>query len=136
MWLGNIRAYLEAYTNADDIRHVRLKFAMDISCLEQNLMRAVKLGEELLYDTILEHPEIILKRIRQSRMELERGFVTSGNSYASGRAAAHYMPEGAARERYNGIYYYQFLGKLLKNFDADHGHMIQEQRKLTAISAS
>ena len=130
MWLGNIRAYLEAYTNTDDIRHVRLKFVMDISCLEQNLMRAVKLGEELLYDTILEHPEIILKRIRQSRMELERGFVTSGNSYASGRAAAHYMPEGAARERYNGIHYYQFLGKLLKNFDADQGQMIRELKEI------
>ncbi len=130
MWLGNIRAYLEAYTNTDDIRHVRLKFVMDISCLEQNLPRAVKLGEELLYDTILEHPEIILKRIRQSRMELERGFVTSGNSYASGRAAAHYMPEGAARERYNGIHYYQFLGKLLKNFDADQGQMIRELKEI------
>ena len=130
MWLGNIRAYLEAYTNTDDIRHVRLKFVMDISCLEQNLMRAIKLGEELLYDTILEHPEIILKRIRQSRMELERGFVTSGNSYASGRAAAHYMPEGAARERYNGIHYYQFLGKLLKNFDADQGQMIRELKEI------
>ena len=130
MWLGNIRAYLEAYTNTDDIRHVRLKFVMDISCLEQNLMRAVKLGEELLYDTILEHPEIILKRIRQSRMELERGFVTSGNSYASGRAAAHYMPEGTARERYNGIHYYQFLGKLLKNFDADQGQMIRELKEI------
>ena len=130
MWLGNIRAYLEAYTNTDDIRHVRLKFVMDISCLEQNLMRAVKLGEELLYDTILEHPEIILKRIRQSRMELERGFVTSGNSYASGRAAAHYIPEGAARERYNGIHYYQFLGKLLKNFDADQGQMIRELKEI------
>ena len=130
MWLGNIRAYLEAYTNTDDIRHVRLKFVMDISCLEQNLPRAVKLGEELLYDTILEHPEIILKRIRQSRMELERGFVTSGNSYASGRAAAHYMPEGTARERYNGIHYYQFLGKLLKNFDADQGQMIRELKEI------
>ena len=130
MWLGNIRAYLEAYTNTDDIRHVRLKFVMDISCLEQNLLRAVKLGEELLYDTILEHPEIILKRIRQSRMELERGFVTSGNSYASGRAAAHYMPEGAARERYNGIHYYQFLGKLLKNFDADQGQIIRELKEI------
>ena len=130
MWLGNARAYLEAYTNADDIRHVRLKFVMDISCLEQNLPRAVKLGEELLYDTILEQPEIILKRIRQSRMELERGFVTSGNSYASGRAAAHYMPEGAARERYNGIHYYQFLGKLLKNFDADQGQMIRELKEI------
>ena len=130
MWLGNVRAYLEAYTNTDDIRHVRLKFVMDISCLEQNLMRAVKLGEELLYDTILEHPEIILKRIRQSRMELERGFVTSGNSYASGRAAAHYIPEGAARERYNGIHYYQFLGKLLKNFDADQGQMIRELKEI------
>ena len=130
MWLGNVRAYLEAYTNTDDIRHVRLKFVMDISCLEQNLMRAVKLGEELLYDTILEHPEIILKRIRQSRMELERGFVTSGNSYASGRAAAHYMPEGAARERYNGIHYYQFLGKLLKNFDADQGQIIRELKEI------
>ena len=130
MWLGNVRAYLEAYTNTDDIRHVRLKFVMDISCLEQNLPRAVKLGEELLYDTILEHPEIILKRIRQSRMELERGFVTSGNSYASGRAAAHYMPEGAARERYNGIHYYQFLGKLLKNFDADQGQIIRELKKI------
>ncbi|MXP74895.1 hypothetical protein GN277_05730 [Lachnospiraceae bacterium WCA-9-b2] len=130
MWLGNIRAYLEAYTNTDDIRHVRLKFVMDISCLEQNLMRAVKLGEELLYDTILEHPEIILKRIRQSRMELERGFVTSGNSYASGRAAAHYIPEGAARELYNGIHYYQFLGKLLKNFDADQGQMIRELKEI------
>ena len=84
MWLGNVRAYLEAYTKADDLRHVELKFVMDVSCLEQNLLRAVKLGEELLYDTILEHPEIILKRIRQSRMELEKGFVTSGNSYASG----------------------------------------------------
>lgn len=130
MWLGNVRAYLEAYTNTDDIRHVRLKFVMDISCLEQNLLRAVKLGEELLYDTILEHPEIILKRIRQSRMELERGFVTSGNSYASGRAAAHYMPEGAARERYNGIHYYQFLGKLLKNFDADQGQIIRELKEI------
>ncbi len=130
MWLGNIRAYLEAYTNTDDIRHVRLKFVMDISCLEQNLPRAVKLGEELLYDTILEHPEIILKRIRQSRMELERGFVTSGNSYASGRAAAHYMLEGAARERYNGIHYYQFLGKLLKNFDADQGQIIRELKEI------
>lgn len=130
MWLGNVRAYLEAYTNTDDIRHVRLKFVMDISCLEQNLPRAVKLGEELLYDTILEHPEIILKRIRQSRMELERGFVTSGNSYASGRAAAHYMPEGAARERYNGIHYYQFLGKLLKNFDADQRQMIRELKEI------
>ncbi len=130
MWLGNVRAYLEAYTNTDDIRHVRLKFVMDISCLEQNLLRAVKLGEELLYDTILEHPEIILKRIRQSRMELERGFVTSGNSYASGRAAAHYMLEGAARERYNGIHYYQFLGKLLKNFDADQGQMIRELKEI------
>ena len=130
MWLGNVRAYLEAYTNTDDIRHVRLKFVMDISCLEQNLPRAVKLGEELLYDTILEHPEIILKRIRQSRMELERGFVTSGNSYASGRAAAHYMPEGAARERYNGIHYYQFLGKLLKNFDADQGQIIRELKEI------
>lgn len=130
MWLGNIRAYLEAYTNTDDIRHVRFKFVMDISCLEQNLMRAIKLGEELLYDTILEHPEIILKRIRQSRMELERGFVTSGNSYASGRAAAHYMPEGTARERYNGIHYYQFLGKLLKNFDADQGQMIRELKEI------
>ena len=130
MWLGNVRAYLEAYTKADDLRHVELKFVMDISCLEQNLLRAVKLGEELLYDTILEHPEIILKRIRQSRMELERGFVTSGNSYASGRAAAHYMPEGAARERYNGIHYYQFLGKLLKNFDADQGQIIRELKKI------
>ena len=130
MWLGNIRAYLEAYTKTDDIRHVRLKFVMDISCLEQNLMRAVKLGEELLYDTILEHPEIILKRIRQSRMELERGFVTSGNSYASGRAAAHYMPEGAARERYNGIHYYQFLGKLQKNFDAYQGQIIRELKEI------
>ena len=130
MWLGNVRAYLEAYTNTDDIRHVRLKFVMDISCLEQNLLRAVKLGEELLYDTILEHPEIILKRIRQSRMELERGFVTSGNSYASGRAAAHYMLEGAARERYNGIHYYQFLGKLLKNFDADQRQIIRELKEI------
>ena len=130
MWLGNARAYLEAYTNTDDIRHVRLKFVMDISCLEQNLPRAVKLGEELLYDTILEQPEIILKRIRQSRMELERGFVTSGNSYAAGRAAAHYMPEGAARERYNGIHYYQFLGKLLKNFDADQGQIIRELKEI------
>ncbi len=130
MWLGNVRAYLEAYTKADDLRHVELKFVMDISCLEQNLLRAVKLGEELLYDTILEHPEIILKRIRQSRMELERGFVTSGNSYASGRAAAHYMLEGAARERYNGIHYYQFLGKLLKNFDADQGQIIRELKEI------
>ena len=63
-------------------------------------------------------------------MELERGFVISGNSYASGRAAAHYMTEGAARERYSGILYYQFLGKLLKNFDAEQGQIIRELKEI------
>ena len=40
------------------------------------------------------------------------------------------MPEGAARERYNGIRYYQFLGKLLKNFDVDQGQIIRELKKI------
>ena len=40
------------------------------------------------------------------------------------------MPEGAARERYNGIHYYQFLGKLLKNFDADQGQIIRELKEI------
>lgn len=43
---------------------------------------------------------------------------------------AHYMPEGAARERCNGILYYQFLGKLLKNFDADQGQIIRELKEI------
>lgn len=130
MWLGDVSAYLETYAKADDIGQVNVKLVVDISCLEQNLRKAAELGEELLYDTLWEYPEVILKRIRQSRMELEEGFVTSGDSYASGRAAAHYMLEGAARERYNGISYYQFLGRILKDFEANYEAVIRKLKRI------
>lgn len=130
MWFGNMGTYLEVYTKAENREHVNLKFVMDVSCLEQNLEKALNLQEELLYDTVFDHPEIIRKKIQQSKMAMEEGFVSNGNSYASGRAAAHYMTEGVARERYNGILYYQFLGGLLMDFESNCAMIIQKLKKI------
>ncbi|MDD6441875.1 MAG: insulinase family protein [bacterium] len=129
-WLGNMSTYLDAYTNENDSEKVHLKFVLDVSSLEKNIWKSVELVEELLFDSILNDTDIIRKKILQSRMALEQGFISSGNSYASGRASAHHLLEAVARERFQGIEYYYFLNDLLKQFDVCSDHVIEKLKDI------
>lgn len=83
-----------------------------LSLLERSLEKAVELGGEWLYDTILTGPaaEAAFARVlSQQKLNMEQQFIQQGNVYAATRASAHYTVDGAVSERCSGVSYYKFL---------------------------
>ena len=91
-----------------------------LSLLERSLDKAVELGGEWLYDTILTGPaaEAAFARVlSQQKLNMEQQFIQQGNSYAAVRAGAHFTVENALTERVSGVTAYHFLCELLEKAD-------------------
>ena len=111
-WLGDSRVQLDIWTGRQEGAPCHAKLSLCLSLLERSLDKAVELGGEWLYDTILTGPaaEAAFARVlSQQKLNMEQQFIQQGNVYAATRAGAHYTVDGAVSERCSGVSYYQFL---------------------------
>ena len=119
-WLGDSRTQLDIWTGRQEGPPCHAKLSLCLSLLERSLEKAVELGGEWLYDTILTGPaaEAAFARVlSQQKLNMEQQFIQQGNAYAAVRASAHYNVENAASERCSGVSYYHFLCDLLEKAD-------------------
>ena len=119
-WLGDSRTQLDIWTGRQEGAPCHAKLSLCLSLLERSLEKAVELGGEWLYDTILTGPaaEAAFARVlSQQKLNMEQQFIQQGNAYAAVRASAHYNVENAASERCSGVSYYHFLCDLLEKAD-------------------
>ena len=119
-WLGDSRTQLDFWTGRQEGAPCHAKLTLTTSLLERSLEKAVELGGEWLYDTVLTGPaaEAAFARVLgQQKLNMEQQFIQQGNSFASTRAGAHYYVEGAVSERCSGVSYYHFLCDLLAKAD-------------------
>ena len=119
-WLGDSRTQLDIWTGRQEGAPCHAKLSLCLSLLERSLEKAVELGGEWLYDTILTGPaaEAAFARVlSQQKLNMEQRFIQNGNSYAAIRASAHYSVEYALSERISGVTGYHFLCDLLKKAD-------------------
>ena len=119
-WLGSSGAWMDCWTGRQEGRPCHAKLIVGMSMLERSLEKAVELGGEWLYDTILTGPaaEAAFARVlSQQKLNMEQQFIQQGNAYAAVRASAHYNVENAASERCSGVSYYRFLCELLEKAD-------------------
>ena len=111
-WLGDSRTQLDIWTGRQEGAPCHAKLSLCLSLLERSLEKAVELGGEWLYDTILTGPaaEAAFARVlSQQKLNMEQQFIQQGNVYAATRASAHYTVDGAVSERCSGASYYKFL---------------------------
>ena len=111
-WLGDSRTQLDIWTGRQEGAPCHAKLSLCLSLLERSLEKAVELGGEWLYDTILTSPaaEAAFARVlSQQKLNMEQQFIQQGNVYAATRASAHYTVDGAVSERCSGVSYYKFL---------------------------
>ena len=119
-WLGDSRTQLDFWTGRQEGAPCHAKLTLTLSLLERSLAKAVEIGGEWLYDTVLTGPvaEAAFARVlNQQKLNLEQQFIQQGNAFASLRASAHYSVEGAVSERCSGVSYYHFLCDLLEKAD-------------------
>ena len=119
-WLGDSRAQLDLWTGRQESSPCHAKLSLCLSLLERSLEKAVEIGGEWLYDTVLTGAaaEAAYARVvSQLKLRMEQLFIQQGNEFASTRARAHYYVEGAADEACTGVSYYHFLCNLLEKAD-------------------
>lgn len=119
-WLGDSRAQLDLWTGRQEGNPCHAKLSLCLSLLERSLEKAVEIGGEWLYDTVLTGAaaEAAYARVvSQLKLRMEQLFIQQGNEFASTRARAHYYVEGAADEACTGVSYYHFLCGLLEKAD-------------------
>ena len=119
-WLGDSRAQLDLWTGRQEGSPCHAKLTLCLSLLERSLEKAVEIGGEWLYDTVLTGAaaEAAYARVvSQLKLRMEQLFIQQGNEFASTRARAHYYVEGAADEACTGVSYYHFLCGLLEKAD-------------------
>ena len=119
-WLGDSRAQLDLWTGRQEGAPCHAKLSLCLSLLERSLEKAVEIGGEWLYDTVLTGAaaEAAYARVvSQLKLRMEQLFIQQGNEFASTRARAHYYVEGAADEACTGVSYYHFLCNLLEKAD-------------------
>ena len=119
-WLGDSRTQLDIWTGRQEGAPCHAKLSLCLSLLERSLEKAVELGGEWLYDTILTGPaaEAAFARVlSQQKLNMEQQFIQQGNSYAAVRAGAHFTVENALTERVSGVTAYHFLCDLLEKAD-------------------
>ena len=119
-WLGDSRTQLDIWTGRQEGAPCHAKLTLCLSLLERSLEKAVELGGEWLYDTILTGPaaEAAFARVlSQQKLNMEQQFIQQGNAYAATRAGAHYSVDGAVSERCSGVSCYRFLCEQLEKAD-------------------
>ena len=119
-WLGNTTLSLERWAGRQEGSPCHAKLALRLSLLERSAEKAVELGSELLYETLLggENARAALQRVlEQTKLSMEQKFLWQGNTFAMMRAGSHFTVGQALSERCVGVSYYRFVCDLLEKAD-------------------
>lgn len=125
--LGNLDFFCETYVHDDDPTKFVPMLVVSASSLSHNVDQLAKLPAEV-WGTTNFHSNYarIHDILQQRRIDLEQGFVNSGHSAAASRAAAYFSPSARVIDALGGVVYYQFLRKVLADFD-DNVHYLADR---------
>lgn len=99
-WLGDSRAQLDLWTGRQEGAPCHAKLSLCLSLLERSLEKAVEIGGEWLYDTVLTGAaaEAAYARVvSQLKLRMEQLFIQQGNEFASTRGPRPLLCRGRCR---------------------------------------
>lgn len=123
--LGSLRFFVDVYTSEEDPRTLTPKFVIATSALSENIEHAVSLTCEIKNSTDFNDPDKIRDILTQTRIRMEQGYATSGNSSALLRCSSYVSKTALLREQLSGVDFYRFLKGLLADFDASFDAVVE-----------
>ncbi len=130
--LGNLGFFVDVYEQRDDIEVTNPKFIVSASALSANASWLASLPREVLIETDYSDTGRILNILKQRKIALEQSFVNSGHSCAAARCKSYYAPVGVLREQISNVGFYQFLCKLIDEYEGRAGALAERLRDVAA----
>lgn len=126
--LGSLRFFVDVYSSEENADDVSPRFVISTSSLSENIEHAVALPREIRTATVFDDPEKIRDILTQTRIRMEQGFATAGNSSALLRCSSYVSKTALVREKLSGVDFYRFLKDLLADFDKNFDAVIERIR--------
>ncbi len=127
-YLGSLRFFVDVYASEQDADAISPKFVIATSSLSENIAHAVDLPLEIRSSTNFDNPEKIRDILTQTRIRMEQGYATAGNSSALLRCSSYVSKSALIREQLSGVDFYRFLKSLLADFDARFPALVERLR--------
>ncbi len=93
------------------------RLVVGVSAIEENVADAALIPAEVWSTTSFADHEKIRNVLQQQRLNMEQSFVSSGHTFALGRACAYVSPASLLASHFGSVDYYRFARELLDHFD-------------------
>lgn len=123
MYTGSISTNISRFLVNDTLSTYKSYLNVNLHVLEENLDKGIELVLETLFDNLFTK-DVILDILKNVNSELMSSIVRNGNQYAISRINAMYRRVSAESEFSNGIEYYRFLQKIIKNYENEYENLI------------
>lgn len=92
-------------------------FKVSVSAIDDNLVKASELVNEMLFNTIFENKYRFKDLLLQFKDEIRGNIIGGGHQFAARRVQSYTVESAAYSENINGIAFLDFLTDLIDNFD-------------------
>jgi len=125
--MGGLGIAVTASQN-DEQKNYRTVFGFNLKCLYAKLADSLSLLENIINHTDYSDDKRILDLLNELRSGLQSKLSYAGHSTAINRCRSYVSEGGLINERISGIDYYNFIDKIIKNYD-DYKDIIKSNVK-------
>ena len=129
-YTGGISTDVGVYCEAGKSDVYSVKFSVTTKVLTDKLANALRLIEEMLFDTSFDDEKHLREVVAESRSRLKVQLMASGHQAAAGRAMAAVSESSYVNDRAVGMGYYQYLVQLDEHFEEEKERLITGCRQL------
>lgn len=132
LYLGDFGTSLSLYPQIGDPNHLRPAFGFKGKVLNRNLSKLFSLFSDICMTPDLKDKGRIKELILQIHTSLENRLTRSAMTYAIQRSARIFSLTPFISDALNGLTYFQFIRKIVKNIDKNLPHLIEKFLQLKA----
>ena len=130
---GGFNTGMTTYLDSKNDDLLQPEFTVSIKAVHDKSDKLMELAEEILLRTDYTDTARIRNLLNKHLARVESGIKGNGYVYARTRERSYHSPEGVFSELSGGISYYQFLKKLMSDYEMNAEDLT---RKLISISSS
>lgn len=128
---GGIKAVVNTYTNADDMKRYRVMLEIRSKSLYAKRDKAMELMKEIILTSRFDDTKRLREIISEAKSRMQAVMSDAGHSLAMLRTLSYFSPTAAVSEQISGIPQYRLLEELEKNFEDRKEEVVQSLKELT-----
>lgn len=109
------------------------KFSARIKVMQGNIGASLKLLNEMLYHSRLDHLSKLQEIVRREASAMEAALNQKGNEIAASRVLSYFSDRGMYEEQLGGVAYYQFIKELARSMDRQADELADTLKDISEV---